>query len=59
MTVPEYEGVRADPRRFFVAPSNAHVAPDVEEIVDTSSRYWVVTKIGVAADLAEADDTRA
>ena len=59
MTIPDYEGVRSDSRRFLVAPADRHVAPDVEEIVDKGSRYWVVAKIGEAAGLAEADDTRA
>jgi hypothetical protein len=47
----EYEDVRRDARRFFVAPSSDHVFPDVEAIVERGDRYWVVEKLGVAAEV--------
>jgi hypothetical protein len=50
----DYERVRADPRRFFVAPSDEHVLPDVEHVVETHETYFVVEKIGVGAKVAEA-----
>jgi hypothetical protein len=55
MTLREYEGVRADARRFVVAPSAEHVRPALEEVVDRGSRYWVVEKTGEAGERA-ADD---
>jgi hypothetical protein len=50
----DYEGVRADPRRFAVLPG--HVYPDVEEVVAEHGAYVVVEKGGTAAVVAEALD---
>jgi hypothetical protein len=58
MTTAEYEAVRAHPARFAVAPSEAHVRPEVEAVVVRSERYWVVEKHGEAADLAAELDER-
>ena len=55
LTIPEYENVRSDSRQFLVAPAAEHVNESVEEIVDRSSRYWVVRKVGEAGRLADAD----
>jgi hypothetical protein len=49
----EYRRVRSDPRRFFVAPSDEHVLPDVENVVESHSGYFVVEKIEKAAEVAE------
>ena len=58
MTHEEYEAVRARGSDcFFVKPDEAHVMPDVETIVERHERYWVVQKIGVAAEIAEEDAT--
>jgi hypothetical protein len=59
MTVREYEAVRADGSRFVVAPALEHVDLDIERVVDMSTRYWVVEKVGEAAERAEEDDPRA
>jgi hypothetical protein len=56
LTIPEYESVREHPRRFAVHPG--HQAPDVETIVEMSSRYLVVEKVGDAGELAEGLDPR-
>jgi hypothetical protein len=52
----EYEAVRADPRRFVVAPSEEHVWRDVEKVVTRRVRYWTVEKRGAAGELGEATD---
>jgi hypothetical protein len=58
MTHEEYEAVRARGSDcFFVKPDQAHVVPDVETIVERHERYWVVQKIGVAAEVADEDAT--
>jgi hypothetical protein len=53
MTLRDYEHVRSNPRRFIVAPSDEHVVPDVERVVERTDNYFVVEKIGVAAQVAE------
>lgn len=52
LTHAEYEAIRANPRRFFVAPSPDHVFDAVEAVVDREDRFWVVEKRGIAGDLA-------
>jgi hypothetical protein len=59
LTVAEYEAVRSDPHRFFVAPSDDHVVTEVERVVERQERYWVVEKIGRAAEVTERFDPRA
>ena len=51
LTHEEYEATRTTPTHFVVSPSDAHVFPDVENVVERHERYWVVEKIGVAAEL--------
>jgi hypothetical protein len=58
LTPEQYEKVREEPTRFLVAPSSEHVIPDVEEVVERHSRYWVVEKAGEAATVAEQLDAR-
>jgi hypothetical protein len=58
MTPEEYERVRQDGARFFIAPSEEHVWLDVEQVVERRERYWVVEKVGVAAVYAEKKDPR-
>lgn len=53
LTHEEYEAVRTRPTCFLVLPDDAHVIADVEKVVERHERYWVVEKIGVAAELAE------
>jgi hypothetical protein len=59
MTADEYEAVRTEGARFFVAPDDEHVWPDVEEITARHERYWIVEKIGQAGRLAKQADPRA
>jgi hypothetical protein len=56
MTLEEYENVRADGNRFFVLVG--HQVPDVEAVVETSSRYLVVSKRGTGRDMAHEFDPR-
>jgi hypothetical protein len=58
MTSSEYEGVRQDGARFFVAPSDEHVWPDVERVIERHDDYWVVEKTGHAQDMARSADPR-
>lgn len=53
----EYEQIRSDSHLFAVA--QGHVADDVEEVVETHSRYDVVRKYkGVPAEIAQKTDPR-
>ena len=57
ITVPEYESVRSDARRFAVVRD--HVVADVELVVDEHDRFVVVEKReGTPADVAEEEDPR-
>ena len=58
MTVAEYEAVRAEPTHFLVAPSDEHVVPDVERVIQRNERYWIVEKVGHAGDVSERFDPR-
>jgi hypothetical protein len=54
MTTAEYEEARRDPATFFVVPHDDHLDPEVEVVVARGENYWVVRKIGVGAEVAEA-----
>jgi len=56
LTMPEYEAVRADSRRFAVTPG--HELPDLERVVDRHPGYLVVEKNEAARDIVEATDPR-
>ena len=56
LTPPEYERVRAHPRRFVIAPG--HDRPDLETVVERRSGYLVVEKRDEAGRLAQASDPR-
>jgi hypothetical protein len=58
LSVEEYDAVRAEPTRFLIAPSREHVAPGIERVVQSEERYWLVEKIGVAAEVSEELDPR-
>jgi hypothetical protein len=58
MSVEEYEEVRAGGARFFVAPSDDHLWPDVEHVTARMNHYWVVEKFGDGGRLAEEADPR-
>lgn len=55
-TLAAYERVRKDPRRFLLIPG--HEIPAVEVVVAAEAGYIVVEKIGVAGEVAEANDPR-
>ena len=59
LTHEEYEALRANATWFAVLPSDEHVFYDVERVVDRHERYWVVEKLGVAAEVAEQVNPRA
>ncbi len=52
----EYEQLRQNPTRFFVLPG--HEVLEVEDVVRRTPRYFVVQKLGTAADVAEERNTR-
>src|SRR5829696_4699870 len=57
LTRAEYEGVRANPRRFAIL--DGHEIPDAEEIVERHDRYVVVEKAGAPeAEIVEYTDPR-
>jgi hypothetical protein len=58
MASQEYEHVRGDGTRFFVAPSSEHVWLDVEQVTERHANYWVVEKIELGGKIAEQQDPR-
>ena len=57
ITMPEYERVRSDPRRFAVL--REHVVSDAEVVVEEHDRFVVVVKReGTPAEIAEQQDPR-
>lgn len=59
MTLAEYNEIREDGARFFVAPSDEHVWRDVERVVRRNDRFWVVEKSGEARQHSMRLDPRA
>jgi hypothetical protein len=59
MSMSEYEDIRSAGERFFVAPSDEHVWPDVEQVTVRNDRYWVLEKAELAGKLAKRADPRA
>ena len=58
LSIKEYEAVRAEPTHFLVAPSDEHVSPRIEHVVRREERYWIVEKVGIAAEMSEELDRR-
>jgi hypothetical protein len=58
MTTQEYEHVRQNGARFFVAPKDEHVWPEAERVVERLPNYWIVEKIELGARIAEKMDPR-
>jgi hypothetical protein len=48
LSADEYDGIRRHGARFVVAPGDAHVWADVEQVTERTDRYWVVETIGEA-----------
>ena len=53
---PEYEQVRADPRRFVVVPG--HHEPSYDEIIRDEAEFTIIEKTGEEGDFVEARDPR-
>jgi hypothetical protein len=58
MSANEYEAIRSDGARFFVAPSDEHVWADVEVVTLRTAKYWVVEKVGHSGAMAREADPR-
>jgi hypothetical protein len=58
MSLDEYEELRANPTHFAVVPDMTHVLPDAERIVEKQEHFWVVEKVGEAAEASEELDVR-
>jgi hypothetical protein len=56
MSRPEYEAVRREPSYFVVIPE--HVDERIEEVVEVRPGYVVVSKNGVAKEIARETDPR-
>lgn len=56
LTLPEYEYVRDNPRRFVIA--SGHEMPEAEEVVERHDDYLVVEKRGASGAEAERLDPR-
>ena len=54
LTQAAYEEVRADPRRFLIAPAH----PSVGDMVESHLEYCVVEKSGLSAEIAEETNPR-
>ena len=56
LTLTDYERVRANGRRFVIAPG--HERPEVERVVEQHGAHMVVEKLGEGGSVAEATDPR-
>ena len=56
LTLDRYEQVRAVPEHFIVTPT--HIRPEIERIFEKHHGYWIVEKLGQAAEVAEETDPR-
>ena len=56
MSLADYEGVRADPTNFVVAPG--HELPEIEEVIRRTPDFQIVRKHGDAARLVAEEDPR-
>ena len=54
----EYEQLGSEPTYFAVVPNEEHVSLDVEQIAKKREHYWLVAKVGEAAEVAEETDPR-
>ncbi len=59
LTIAEYEAVRAESTHFLVVPDEEHLSLAVERVVLRNERYWVVEKLGEAAEVSQELDPRA
>ncbi len=57
-TIRQYEEVRATPRQFMCAAGHEITADGLARVVDEPAGYVIVEKLGVAGEVAEANDPR-
>lgn len=57
LSISDYEAIRADGRRFVLAPG--HDRSEIELVVAADGDHVVVEKVGVAGETAETLDPRA
>jgi hypothetical protein len=55
LSMEEYEALRAEPTHFAVAPNPGHVSFEVDNVVGQTERYWIVEKIGAAAEVSSEE----
>jgi hypothetical protein len=56
LTIEEYEHVRSGSNKFIVLPG--HHVPEVENVVESTPRYLIVSKLGKGAEVAAQLDPR-
>jgi hypothetical protein len=56
LTQETYERVRSDPAQFVILPE--HAVPEIEVVVEAAEDYWIVRKVGEAAEFVEHMDPR-
>jgi hypothetical protein len=56
LTAEEYESVRSDPTQFVVRPD--HYTPEIEDLVTSNERFWIVKKTGEEGHYVEQLDPR-
>lgn len=56
LTLPQYEAVRANSRRFVIAAG--HEVPEAERVIESNPGYTVVEKLDDGGALAEETDPR-
>jgi hypothetical protein len=56
LTIEEYEHIRSGSNSFVVL--RGHQVPEVEEVVETTDRFLVVSKLGAGKRIAEGLDPR-
>ncbi len=59
ITAEDYERIRAHSTWFAVAPSDDHIFPEIERIVEKNEGFWIVEKEDAAGAVAEKLDPRA
>jgi hypothetical protein len=54
MLLADYEDVQRHADRFLVAPSAAHVSPEIENVIERQHSHWVVQQIRPTQRLSRA-----
>jgi hypothetical protein len=54
MLLADYEDVRRHADRFLVAPTAAHVSPEIENVIERQHSHWVVQQIRPTQRLSRA-----